>query len=525
MNKKIYSSKEIQDKILTGVDTICNPVKETLSPRGGNVLFETDRGDHVLTNDGITIAKNIEVADQIENSVIELIKEASMRTNNEAGDGTTQSILLTQVLVKEGLKLINEGASWIEVRNRFNEMGEGLVKKIEKTKMDVKTDEDLFNIANISSNNDKEIATNIVEVVKVAKQDGMVFIEDSINQETEILKDLGYMLNSGISHQELLKSDGKFTVTYDNVPVLITDKRIYHAEEAETILRVAVEAGFDSVVVVARDFMGESVNAFIANHKKGIINVLLVKDTHATDTDSTTLYDLSTYLGGDVVSEKIGTIVNKIKVGDFVMAKKVFADAHKTLITPLVSASKDLKSRIEWIQKEIKKDKKDTSLKRRLSSLTEGVVTIKVGGNTPTEIREKIYRYEDAVNATRSAMRDGYVVGGGLSLLNALSKDCTDTVEKQFCEATVRQIAENCGKYPDAVVEDINKNKSNTYGYNALTDKYEDLLKANVVDPYLVIKMAIENSISVTNMIISIKNYVINDLEDYAKKQSKKDED
>ena len=517
MDKLIYNQEEVRAKVLSGIDFLANPVKQTLSPKGGNVLYETEKGDQVLTNDGVTIAKNISSKDQIENAVIDIIKESALRTNNEAGDGTTTTILLSQVLIKEALKLIDDGYSWIEIRDELKRFGDQLIKTIEKEKTEVKGKTGLKEIATISANNDPEIADNVVKAIDVAQIEGMIFLEPQSKSGTNIEQDLGFMVKEGLLYKELLTGAGANSVTLKDVPVLLTDKKIYYEEEAETILRTAVEAGHSSVVVVARDFMGEAVNTFIANHSEGVIKVMLVKAHGVTDTDNTTLIDLATYLGGKVISEKKGSIVNKLKTEDFVVVNKAFSDQSKTLFTPKQSAGKDLKDRIKMLRKEVDGDEDNEVLKMRLASLTTGVVTIKVGGATPMEIREKLYRYEDAVNATRSAMRFGYLVGGGSSLLKAFdSLDCPNkdflTLFRKYCEASVRQIAINCGKHDDTVVEKVKKGKKN-YGYNALTDTYEDLFKAGIVDPFLVMKMAIENSISVASIIISIKNYVINDID------------
>ena len=516
MDKIILSSKEINDKVIKAIDIIADPVVSSLCPKGSNVLFETDQGDHLLTNDGITIARGISSDDPLENAIIEVIKSASLRTNNEAGDGTTTSILLSRILAKEGLRLTGEGQSWIEVRDMFNKMGENIQKRISKKKIDIKTDEDLRNIAKISSNNDDIIAQDILSVVKTAKEDGMVFLEPSPTAKTEIIKDLGYMIRNGIPHKELAP-EGKFNVTYKDTPILITDKSIYYEEEAESILNVAIEAGHKSIIIIAKDVIGNAVNTFIANHQQGVINVLFIKGGG----DAFPLQDLATYLGGKVISEKSGNLVNDLKPEDFIIANQVFSDPVKTLITPRQTASKELKDLIKSIKTELKKDPDNESLKQRVSSLTTGVVTVKIGGNTPVEVRERIFRYEDALNATRSAMRHGYLVGGGLSLLNAFNSKDYDTqtlpIAKKYCEAVIRQIADNCGKHQDTIIGNVKSN----YGYNALTDKYEDLLKAGVIDPYQVIRLAIDNSISVANTLISTGYYNLINRESYEQERER----
>lgn len=516
MDKKIYTYGDIKDKISQGLDTITNPVKQTLSPRGGNVLFENQYGDFIMTNDGITIAKEISVKDRLVNSVIEIVKGSALKTNAEAGDGTTTTVILTQVLSKEALKLVEEGISWIDIRDSLNLLSTSLMKRIDSMKIDIKTDAELRNVALIASNNDANIADKVLEVIKTAGEDGMVFIEPNNKKETELTKDLGFMLKTGILYQELLL-ESRPVIKVKDINVLLTDKRLYYSEEAEAILRIAIKMGWNNVAIIARDFIGEAVPTFIANHKKNI-NILLIKDEKCTENDNTSMEDLALYLGGKIVTDKTGNLVNNITAKDFVLVNSIYQDPTKTLITPKVSSNKSLKERIKYLKEELDKNKEDKTLKERLSSLTNGVVTIRVGGSTGIEVRERLFRYEDAVNATRIAKKFGYLVGGGVSLLNAYNENdytvMIRPIAKKFTEAIIRQIATNCGKHDDTVVENIRKVKSKSFGYNALTDKYEDLLKAGVVDAYMSVKMAVENSVSATNTIVSIKYYLINDVKD-----------
>jgi len=517
MLKKIYKYEEIKDKILKGLDTISDPIRQTLGPKGGDVLIETDTASLINTNDGVTIARNIELSDQIEGAIVDIVKTASLKTNSEAGDGTSSTVVLSNILVKEGLKLKEAGKSRVEIKKAFLDMAEKLKKNITHISQSVKTDTDLENIARISANNDSEIATHILDVVKTAGEDGMVFLEPNNSQETDITKDLGFMVKSGVMYQELVTDPARPVVTFENIPVLITDKNLYYPEEAETIMRVAIKAGYEAICIVAKNFSGEALPTFIKNHQHGNIKVVLVKDPQVTDDNNTSLDDLAQYLNGKVITDKTGSLVNNVDIEDFVIASKIYSDPQKTLFTPKEKASKQLKERIKYLKEELTKDKDNHGLKQRLSSLTNGVVTVKVGGSTQIEVKEKIYRYEDAVNATRAAMKRGYVLGGGLSLLRAFKEQEYDNdmkiVAKKFCEAIARQVIENCGKHQDTVLENITSNKSPNYGYNALTDSYGDLIKEGVIDPTLVLEMAIDNAVSIANIIVGINSYIINDLE------------
>ena len=517
MDKVIEQDINVRDRILSGIDRIVDPVSSTLGPKGSNVVFENEVGVYTLTNDGITVAKNVSSSDRIEQAMIDVIKATALRTNSEGGDGTTTTCTLNGVLAKEALKLKDDGYSWIEIRDTLNALRDKLIKQLEKSKKLVEGKKGLKEIANISANNDSEIAENVVKAIDIAGLDGMVFLEPNNKQTTELKEDVGFMVHGGILYQELT-NQGNNTVSYNDVPVLLTDKKLYYPEEAETILREAIKAKYKAVVVVARDFMGDAVNTFIANHTKGVINVMLVKiDVDEKNNDK--LQDLATYLGGKIVSEKTGSLVNKITANDFVVINRAFSGPAKTLFTPKVSATKELKERISMLKDELAKDKDNEMLKQRIASLTTGIVTIKVGGFTPIEVNEKLYRYEDAVNATRSAIRDGYLVGGGLSLFRAFNeKDCPNKaflpLYRKFCEAILRKIASNAGQHEDSIVMGIKLSSSYNEGYNARENRFEDLLKAGIIDPFMVIKLAVEGAFATANTIVSVKYYMTNKKED-----------
>jgi len=519
MNKEIFKREDIVTRIFNACDMVADPVVQTLSPKGNTVLIENESGSLSSTKDGYTIAKSIEVEDRLENSIIQVLKSASFKTNTEAGDGTTTTMLLSRFLAKEGLKMLDNGYNPKELTKKLESFGENYITAIKEMSTKIDGDDDLFNIAKISANNDEEIAKDIVKTIKVVGEDGMVFIhENRANDKTEIEEDHGFKVNGGIIYKELLLDSSKPSVTYSNVPVLITDKRLYYKEEAVSILKAVKEMGHNAVVIVATDFMDKAISTFVANHNEGGIKVCLVKDSYVSENDDTTLKDLAVYLGGKVISERSGSIVNKLTEKDFVMAERVFSDAHKTLITPVLKDNKELDDRIKELKKLLKKDPEDNTLKQRISSLTNGIVTLKVGGSTPLEINEKIYRYEDAINAVRASLKDGYVVGGGTTLLKAYRDEMADDdrlydMFRSYSEAVIRQIAENCEKNGGYMVDKVLETDEENFGYNALTDTYEDLLKAGVVEPTKVIEMAIKNSISVANVLISTNYYVMNKIE------------
>lgn len=512
-NKQVHEYKDIRAEILQAVEMVCEPVRQTMSPKGLNVIFEGQDGNFYSTNDGATIIRQLNFKNPIHNAIAEIIKSASLRTNTEVGDGTSTTVHLAGLLVKEAFKLIDGGMNAMDVKREFEAFAKRITDNLQKKAIKVKDDKDLERIATISANNDASIAKDIVRTVKVAGLDGMVFIEPHSKTETEIIEDSGFIIESGMFSPEFRTAKDRFLSAMMNPVVFITDKRLYYAEEAETILTTALMAGHKNIVVIARDFIGQAPNVFLANHGKDC-NILLVKDNMATDKDASTLEDLAAYLGGSVVSEKHGSLVNNITIEHFCQAAKIYSDNRKTVVSSAKPNNKLLKARVNGIREELKKDKDDKGLKKRLASLTNGMVTIKVGAHSAMEMNEKIYRYEDAVNAVRAAMRDGYLVGGGLALFEAFDESEHPAefraVYRKFCEGNIRQIAKNCGRHQEGVLE---KTRGNV-GYNAATDKVEDLLKAGVIDPMKVTENAVNNAVSIVGQIISSNFIIVNEVEE-----------
>jgi chaperonin GroEL len=515
-----------EEKVLTAVATLADPVVQTLSPRGGNVMLPLPDGRLVVSNDGITIARAISSEDEFENNIIRMMKEACVRTNTEAGDGTTTSILLASTLVREGMKYRRDGMNPIELIDGIRKGGEKIQQRITKFVKKIRGNKDLQHVAYISANNNDEVAERVVETLDVVGLDGMVFIDVNKKPHDELVKDVGYIVRAGMLRPEMQAGDGRgMVVSYENVPVLVTDKRLYYREEAETILRAVYQGGWDTIVIVARDFIGEFTNVMLANHKPlgGKFNILLVKDPNATDAGAETLEDLACYLEGEVVSEKTGKLVDQLTPEQLRIANRVFADGTKTVILKEDNkANPRLSMRVSNLRAELEKDKENEKIKERIGSLTTGMVKILVGAPTMAELQERIYRYEDAVSATRAAMRSGYVAGGGVTLMNCYNEDDYDGVFKslfrKFTEASIRQIAKNCGKDPDTVVENVKGLQEDMedpeIAMNAKTGDYQNMREAGIIDPAEVLRLTVENSISAATNILSCNYFVTNIKED-----------
>lgn len=518
MNKLVKNYEKVEQDILDAVSLIADPVVQTLSPKGGNVMY-TEGGKSVVSNDGISIARSIQVEDNFKNSIINLIRESSMRTNQEAGDGTTTSILLTSTLIREGLKLRRDGHNPMEIVKVLRSVVSKITNRLKSQSKVAETDEDIFNVARISANNDSKIAETVLKTVKTAGLDGMVFIEAHNKQEDELVEDIGFILRSGMLRPELRNGVG-FSAHYENVPVFVTDKRLYYKEEAETILRAVFESGSQEVVIIARDFIGQALDYFVTNHTKGSFKILLVKDNKATEDNYESLVDLSSYLNCDITTEKQGSLVNKLTIKNFGKATKVFSDEQKTIIFKGDNENNEnLASRLSALREELEKNKDNTAVKERIASLTSGMVTIRVGASTEAELKEKVFRYEDSVNAARAAMRHGYLPGGGVALMNAYDEN--DYPEgfkllfRRYCEASMRQIAKNSGRDADSVVKAVKELQedldSKDIGYDASSDEYLEMSKLGVIDPYQVVQLAVENSISAASNVLSVNYYIINE--------------
>lgn len=509
MSKIIINYEDAKPKITKAIHTLADPVIQTLSPRGGNVIFEDAHGNTTITNDGVTIAKQIESEDPVEDKVIDLIRFASLRTNSEAGDGTTTATLLTKTLAMECMRLLDNGMSRLELKNKLRDMSERMVEELKKHKITIESDEDLLNIARISSNNDDDIAQNILEVIKAAGQDGLVVLDAHHKTETQVIVEPGFLLNQPLAFPELVQNKGSSAVM-DDVAVLVTDKRLYYEEEAETILRSAIEQGHKQIVVVAADFIGKTPNYFLANHLQGGVKLILIKES-----DASVLEDLATYLGGQVISEKSGSLVGNLTPDQFIIAEKVFSDNRRSILSSKKPDNEETKLRIDSLRKQIDDTEDSDDLEKRLASLTNGTVTVRVGGNNPVEVQERIFRYDDAINATRAAQKDGYVVGGGLTLLNLSEsifepQDAFYSTVKKYCQASVLQIAENSGEHPPSILK-VCSGDNPHWGYNAKTGEFGNLKVEGVIDPYKVTEMVIQNSISVVSALLTSGYFIVND--------------
>ena len=526
MNKRVLKYEDIKDKIYEAVDIITEPIASTLSPKGSNVIYEDNNGNQFYTNDGKTIAMNIQVKDDVHNAIIEIIKGGSLKTNMEVGDGTSSTVVASSILIKEGLRLVENGYNQMDVRDELIKFAETMKVELTKKAIKVKDDKDIKFISKISAGNDEDIANDVVKIMKVVGLDGQVMLDKGYGEKTEIIEDTGFVLHSGLFSQEL--ANKQFQSGMVEVPVLITDKRIYYKPEAETILKTVLDSGYNEVVIIAQDFIGEALPYFVTNHKNNKVRVILISEKRLE-----VLEDLAIYLGGEVISDKKGSLVDDITIDSFIMAKRVFADPVKAIISrDKEEKNKELPVRIKALRQQMEKngnknDPEYIKYQNRISSLTNGMVTVKVGGITPIETIERLYRYEDAINAVRAGMKEGYLPGAGIAIYESylnIEKSIPNDFKRMFkalAEANIRQIAINCGRTPEVVIEKLNELEDGI-GYNAVNGKYENMIKAGVIEPLLVATNVIANAVSIANVIVTSKYLIVNDLEDYKESNKNK---
>lgn len=522
MAKEVYSYKQIREKLIAGLDKIAEPVINTLTPKGTNVIFEIGNGNYGVSNDGITIASQIELEDPVENATAQIARSAAFRTNQLAGDSTTTTILLTQALTKEGFKLIDSGWNPMKLKKETEKIKNIIIKELEKKAVKIKTDRQLFFVAKVSANDDEEIAENVVKAVKSAGENGIILLEQSDKESVEVEENIGFLINEGMLVPDFSNSKSGFISTHENVKILVTDKKIYTPEEAISVMDTLAQKGIRNVVVIASDFIGQAPNVFIENHRKKNMNILLVKSP-----DETSLYDLADYLDCKVFSEKSGQLLHKdLTEEHFGTADKVLSFVDKTLVFKEKSIARA--ERITAIKAELdstNKEEEKKELEKRLSRMSSGTVTVRVGGHVKQETGEKMHRYEDAISATRISLKHGFVPGGGITLWDAfkasegqLQAFEGDLVQgfKRVCQSPLKQIAKNCDIHLPTLMEHVERGE----GYNASTEEYEDMLKAGIIEPVKAVQYALENAVSASGTILS-SGFIITNIKENDKEESK----
>ena len=524
MSKQIIFDEKARLALKRGVDQLANAVKVTLGPKGRNVVISKSYGAPVITKDGVTVAKEIELEDKFENVGAEIVKEVASKTNDTAGDGTTTATVLAQAIINVGLKLVSAGVNPIEIRKGIEKRVGEIVAELKKMSKLISTKEEIAQVASISAN-DEEIGAIIAAAMESVGKEGVITVEEgqSFGIEKEVVEgmqfDKGYISPYMISNQDTMKAE--MAEPY----ILITDKKISAIQDILPLLEKIIQSGKKDLVIIADDIDGEALTTFVLNKLRGTFNVLGIKAPGFGDRRKALLEDIAVLTGGRVISEEVGLRLDKAEVSDLGQARKVVASKDNTTIVDGKGKEKDIKARIESIRKEKELADSDfdkEKLQERLAKLGGGVAVIKVGAATETEMKEKKYRIEDALNATKAAVEEGVVPGGGLALavacygfdfarFEAELKDGGSTAvgEKIINQAIlepIKTIASNAGVDGSLILQRIieeNKGAKAVRGYNAATGEFVDMIKAGIVDPTKVVRSALENAASAAMMFLT----------------------
>ncbi|MGD8603819.1 MAG: chaperonin GroEL [Anaerolineales bacterium] len=518
--KQLAFSEDARRRLKTGVDILANAVATTLGPKGRNVALDRKFGSPTITHDGVTVAKEIELEDPFENMGAQLLSEAATKTNDIAGDGTTTSTVLAHAMVTDGIKSLSAGANPMLLKRGIEAAAKAVSDAITEMSIDVTTKEEIASVAAISAQ-DPEIGELIAEVMDKVGKDGVITVEESRGLEFEKEYVEGMQFDRGYISPYFVTDSENMEAVIEEPYILIHDKKISAATDIVPILEKLIQIGKRELVIIAEDIDGEALATLVLNKLRGMLNVVAVKAPGFGDRRKAMLQDIAILTGGTVITEELGRKLESVTVNDLGKAGKVVVTKEDTTIVEGSGESDKIKGRIEEIKVEIDRSTSDydkEKLQERLAKLAGGVAVIRVGAATETELKEKKHRVEDALSATRAAVEEGIVPGGGVALLNALksiedlSMDDEDAeigvkIVRKALEMPLRGIAHNAGKDGAVVAEQVRRTqtekKSDTIGYDVLTDEYVDMIKAGIIDPAKVTKGALENAASIAAMILT----------------------
>jgi len=519
MAKQIDFDTDAQNKLMAGVDKLANTVKVTLGPKGRNVVLDKGFGSPIITKDGVTVAKEIELEDKVENVGAELVKEVASKTNDVAGDGTTTATVLAQAIAREGIKVVAAGMSPINVKHGIDKGVAAIVAELQNMAKQIDSKDEIAQVASISAN-DKEIGEVIAEAMEEVGKDGVITVEESqiFGIEKEVVE--GMQFDKGYISPYMITNTERMEAEYKDCMILLTDKKISSVQEIVPLLEQLAQSGKKELIIIAEDVDGDALNTLILNKIRGSFNSLAIKAPGFGDRRKEMLEDLAILTGGKVISEEIGLTLENATIEDLGKAAKLIASKDNTTIVEGAGDKTAIAERVNTIESQIEQSDSDfdkEKLAERKAKLAGGVAVIRVGAATETEITEVKHRVEDALAATTAAVEEGIVVGGGTALLRAMSALDSVTVEgeekvgldilRRALEEPIRQIARNAGKDGAVVVEKV-KEMSGTEGYNAAKDTYEDLMAAGIVDPKKVTRSALENAASISSLILTTEAVV-----------------
>lgn len=503
MNKIIKFGNDANAKMINGLNILADAVKVTLGPKGRNVVIsENDNKPHI-TKDGVTVAKAISLKDKFENAGVQLVKSVANKTGNEAGDGTSTSVILTQAIVAEGIKHIAAGVPPIEIKRAIDLSVTKIIDFIKKVATPI-SDKDIQHIATISANNDPEIGELVAEAIKQVTKDGVITMEESKTRETYIETVDGIQFNRGCLSNYFITNEDNQECVLENPYILVTNKKISSINDILNILKPIAEQN-KSLLIIADDYDSEVITTLAVNHLRAGLKICAVKAPSFGESKIEYLNDIAVLTGGTFTTLDID--LNTISIEDLGIANKVTVTKESTTIIGGNGSRDSINSLISIVKNQIEKDPDNKSLKERLAKLAGGVAILHIGANSEAELKEKMDRVDDAICATRAALEEGIVTGGGVTYLQAQSTlDMTnlgDNILYKVLQFPIRCICENAGIAADVVINTILSNTNINYGYNALTNKYMDLRDAGIIDPAKVARVALENSASVAGILLT----------------------
>ncbi|MCL6582116.1 MAG: chaperonin GroEL [bacterium] len=514
MPKQLIYDEEARGAILRGVNKLADAVKVTLGPKGRNVVLDKKFGSPTITKDGVTVAKEIELEDPFENMGAQMVKEVASKTSDVAGDGTTTATVLAQAIYREGAKNVTAGANPMALKRGIEKSVEAAVAAIKALSKQTRSKKEIAQVGTISANNDSTIGDLIAEAMDKVGKDGVITVEEAKGMETSLEFVEGMQFDRGYLSPYFVTDPERMEVVLENPAILLHEKKISNMKDLLPILEQIAKMG-KPLLIVAEDVEGEALATLVVNKLRGTLSVAAVKAPGFGDRRKAMLEDIAILTGGKVISEDLGIKLENVRIDDLGQAKKVTIDKDNTTIVEGAGRPSDLEGRIKQIKLQIEETTSDydrEKLQERLAKLVGGVAVIKVGAATETEMKEKKARVEDAMNATRAAVEEGIVPGGGVALLRAIPAidklDLKDdelvgaNIVKRALEEPIRQIASNAGMEGSIVVQRV-KEAEGAFGFNAETNKYEDLIEAGIIDPTKVTRTALQNAASIAGLMLT----------------------
>ena len=513
--KEVRFSDDARQRMLKGVNVLANAVKVTLGPKGRNVVLEKSFGAPTVTKDGVSVAKEVELEDKFENMGVQMVKEVASQTSDAAGDGTTTATVLAQAVLREGLKAVAAGFNPMDLKRGIDKATMALTEELKKLSQPCKDDKSIAQVGTISANSDEEIGKIIAEAMNKVGKEGVITVEEGSGLANELEVVEGMQFDRGYLSLYFINDQASQSATLDNPLILIHDKKISNIRELLPLLEGVAKSG-RPLLIIAEDIEGEALATLVVNNIRGIVKVAAVKAPGFGDRRKAMLQDIAILTGGQVISEEVGLSLEKAKIEDLGEAKKIQVTKENTTIIDGAGRADDIKGRIDQINKEIEESTSDydrEKLQERVAKLAGGVAVIKVGAATEVEMKEKKARVEDALHATRAAVEEGVVPGGGVALLRALKgiesleaanddQNVGVNILRKAVEEPLRQIVGNAGADASVVLNAVASGKGN-YGFNAATGEYGDMVKLGIIDPTKVTRLALQNATSVAGLLLT----------------------